>query len=272
MSSDSDPPNNDAGEGTHLNPLPEGERTKPSDDISFAELLAKTKDTFKRLGPAAPMAIAVAVLPPIGTSVLITIVSTTHFAATMRAHPYTALPIYTVAFWLLGICFLPTYVYSILGGWAFGFWPGFVAASLAYAGAMTISFILARRFAAKRVLPLIEEHPLLNAVRHAVVDASPIRASLLIALLRISPASPFAITNAVFGAAGVKWGPYLAGSALGVLPRTLVVVYVASKLETLSFNTSEGWWMLCVGIIATVIAVGVIGTLARRELDRQLKR
>jgi uncharacterized membrane protein YdjX (TVP38/TMEM64 family) len=122
------------------------------------------------------------------------------------------------------------------------------------------------------VLPLIEERPLQAAVRRAVVDASLVRGTLLIALLRISPASPFAITNAVLAAGGVGWFQYVVGSAMGVLPRTIVVVYFASTMQTLSFDARDGWWMLTLGIVATVIVVGIIGRLARKELDRQLKR
>ena len=238
---------------------------------TVAQQIAKFKKTIRRLGPAAPLAIAVTILPPIGLSILITIASTTPLAATMQAHPYTAFPIYVVAFWVLGLCTLPTYAYSVLGGYVFGFWGGLIATCLAYAGAMCGAFAISRRIARDRVLPLIEERPTLAAVRRAVVDAGIVRGTLLIALLRISPASPFAITNAVLGAGGVGWTQYVIGSALGVLPRTAVVVYFAARLETLDFTSRDGWWMVTLGILATVIVILIIGRLAKRELDRQLK-
>jgi uncharacterized membrane protein YdjX (TVP38/TMEM64 family) len=231
---------------------------------------ATLKQTLRRLGPAAPMAIAVTTLPPIGSLILVTVASTTSLAQWMQDHSSTALPIYVVAFWVLGLFTLPTYAYSVLGGYAFGFWPGLVAATLAYAGACAGAFAIARSIAAERVKPMLDEHPYLGAVRHTVADAPLIRATFLIALLRISPASPFAITNVVLGAGGVRWVPYLAGSALGVVPRTAAVVWVASRLDSLSFKSAEGWWLFAVGIVATILVIAIIARLARNELDRHL--
>ena len=92
-----------------------------------------------------------------------------------------------------------------------GFWPALVGTTLAYTGASAGAFAIARWIGRERVTPLVEEHPYLSAVRHAVVDASLVRATLIIGLLRISPASPFAITNVVLGAGGIRWIPQTSG-------------------------------------------------------------
>ena len=247
-----------------------GERADAA--ASLLDVAAKIRTTLHRLGPAAPLAIATMTLPAIGFAILAYVVSTTPLTGIMRMHPQVAWSIYVVAFWLLGICTLPTYAYSMVGGYVFGFWGGLFGTFFAYLGAMSIAFAIARRIASARVMPLIDEHPTLRAVRAAVIGSGPLRGTLLIALLRISPASPFAITNFVLGAGGVGWLPYVLGSTLGVLPRTAVAVYFAAKLETLEFKSVEGWWVFGLGIAATVVVIIVIGRLARKELDRQLGR
>lgn len=247
-----------------LTPLPEGEGDRNA--------LPSIGDTLRRLGPAAPLAIAVTVLPPIGSIVLIAVATTTNLGHWMRANPSMSMPLYVVAFWVLGICCLPTYAYSVLGAYAFGFWGGTAAAMLAYVGACAIAFAIARAIARDRVVPLVERYPKLAAVRHVLAEASFGRSLFVIALLRISPASPFAISNVILGASGVRWPAFALGTFIGVVPRTVAVVWIASRASSLSFEAGEGWWLFAVGVIATVIAVGVIGRLAHNELERMTKR
>ncbi|MCW2957040.1 MAG: associated Golgi protein [Thermoleophilia bacterium] len=253
----------DRNSSPHPNPVPEGEGTDAGETI---------RDTLRRLGPAAPLAIAVTVLPPIGSLILIAVATTTQLAPWMRANPSVAMPLYIVAFWALGICCLPTYAYSVLGAYAFGFWGGTFTALAAYVGACAFAFAIARALARDRVVPLVERYPKLAAVRHVLADASFARSLFVIALLRISPASPFAITNVVLGASGVRWPAFAFGTFIGVVPRTVAVVWITSRAGSLSFDAGEGWWLFAIGAIATVVAVAVIARLARNELDRMTKR
>lgn len=230
------------------------------------------RETLRQLGPAAPLAIAVTVVPPIGSLILIAVATTTNLGLWMRANPSVAMPAYVLAFWALGICCLPTYAYSVLGAYAFGFWGGTVTAILAYVGACAIAFSIARAIARDRVVPLVERYPKLAAVRHVLAEAGFARSLFVIALLRVSPASPFAISNVVLGASGVRWPAFALGSFIGVVPRTVAVCWIASQAGTLSFDKGEGWWIFAVGVVATVIAIGVIGRLAHNELERMTKR
>ena len=226
--------------------------------------------TLRRLGPAAPLAIAVTVLPPIGTIVLTILATSTAMPIWMKHHPAVAAPLYVVAFWILGICCLPTYAYSILGGWAFGFWVALVTTTLAYGGACAAGFAIARRVGVDRVGPLIDERPRLVAVRRVLLDSSYWRSVLVIALLRIVPVSPFAITNVVLGSVGVGWSPFLLGSAVGVIPRTAVVVWFASQLAELPLKNSWGLYVFAGTSVLVVGALVIASLFARNELDRQL--
>jgi uncharacterized membrane protein YdjX (TVP38/TMEM64 family) len=223
---------------------------------------------LRRLGPAGPIAVAVTVLPPLGLIVLITLCAATGFPTWLRENPGPGLPLYTLAFWVVGICFVPTNAYSTLGGWCFGFGPGFVAAMLGYVGASLISYTIMLRVSRGHVLALVREYPKLDAVRRALLESSPLRTQFIVALLRISPASPFAISNFALASSGVSWRDFLVGTAIGMVPRTLAVVYVASTLVSLDFKDAKEWWMVAPGFAATAAVFGIITWLARRELNR----
>lgn len=241
--------------------------SKPAGDVPPKRSF---RETLVRLGPAAPIAIAVTIVPPLGSAALITIIATTNLAPWMRDHPTTALPIYTFAFWFLGLFALPTYAYSMLGGWAFGFTAGLIATTIAYSGACCGAYAIARWVARDRVVPLIDEHPRLAKIRQILAGASFWKSFIIIALLRISPVSPFAITNVVLGAGGVPWSPFALGSACGVIPRTAAVVWIASGLSELPFKSGIGFWILGGGIVLAIIILFITSRLARAELDRQL--
>jgi len=163
---------------------------------------------------------------------------------------------------------MPTYAWSVLGGWCFGFVPGFVGAVASYLGAMTTGYLLASKFLRGPAQTLASRYPAIEAVRKVIADASFARTVGLVALLRISPASPFAVTNFALAGLGVKFVPYAIGSILGVAPRSIVVVYLASKMAQLDFKSPRSIWVLAIGVGATIAVLAIIQQLAKRELVR----
>lgn len=253
-----------------IDPLPAADSNVEQPPLTVASIAATVRDTLRRLGPAAPLAIAVTVLPPIGTIVLTIVATTTGLPLWMKHHPAWSVPAYVAAFWILGVCCLPTYAYSVLGGWTFGFWTALVSTTIAYGGASAIAFAISRRLGIARVGPLIDERPRLAAVRRFMLTASFWRSTFVIALLRIVPVSPFAITNVVLGAAGVGWTPFLVGSAVGVIPRTAAVCWFASQLSELPLKNSWALYLFAGASVVIVAALFVSTRFARTELDRQL--
>jgi uncharacterized membrane protein YdjX (TVP38/TMEM64 family) len=239
----------------------------PAEKLSFGQIL-------RELGPLGPLVLAASIVPLFGFITLTAICTSTNLPAWLKAHPYDGVPLYIVFFWIAGICCLPTYAYSILGGWAFGLVLGTAATTIAYMGACIFAFLLARKLAGNRVEPLLAHYPKLAAVHRALRDASFAKTLFVIGLLRISPASPFAITNIVLGAGGVRFFAFVLGSMLGVLPRTFAVVYVASQLTSLNFDLEDKnkWLFFIIGAIATFAVIMILSRWAQRELDRQLKK
>jgi uncharacterized membrane protein YdjX (TVP38/TMEM64 family) len=125
-----------------------------------------------------------------------------------------------------------------------------------------------------RVEELIEGNPKARAIRDALVGQGPWRTLLVVALLRLPPNSPFALANLVMATTGVPLPAFLAGTLLGMLPRTAVAVALAAAAaatgaeDIQTFVRHGGPWLLAAGVAGGMAVLGVVGAIARRALRR----
>ena len=221
--------------------------------------------TFRRLGAAGPVAIVLSFWPPLGGFLLLTTLTT--FAPWLREHALLGLVAYfLLTVTLVGFSFLPTFACAIYAGWAFGFASGAAIALVSFTVASLVAYALGRWIARDRVLEVIEEKPRWLAVHRALLGSASGRALLVVALLRVPPASPFAIVNFVLAAARVPVGTYTFGTFLGMVPRTLAATFTAAGLEQLRFKDVTDQRILIAGIVVTVAVCVVLGALANRAL------
>ena len=115
-----------------------------------------------------------------------------------------------------GFAILPTNIVGMTSGWAFGFPIGLVAMLSAIGGAVAINFFVSRRIAGKNFDHVIKEKPKLNAIHEALLEGNLYKVILIIVLLRLSPATPFAATNFMISASGVSMKAFLLGTVSGV--------------------------------------------------------
>lgn len=220
-----------------------------------------------QLGPAGPLAVIAATLPALGGFLLLGTLP--WVGGWLRTHIELGLPLYVVGFILLaGLALLPTYAQALLGGWAFGPWLGIPAALAGFGGGALLAYAIARRAAGRRVVHLIEAHPKWHVVYKALLCGGFWKTFGIVALLRLPPNSPFALTNLVLATTRVAAGPYLLGTIIGMLPRTAAAVIVASHLATLDFGQARNMWLLVGGVVLTLIVLAIIGRVANRALAR----
>lgn len=175
-----------------------------------------------------------------------------------------------------GLGVLPTYAQAILAGWAFGATAGSFGAVLGITAGAMLGFGLARLVSGARVEAIIDARPVVAAVRNAILGAGVIRSTYIVGLLRLSPNSPFALSNLALGGARTPVTPYLVGTMLGMAPRTvLAAVFAAGAAADGSRDLAEvvrerGWSVTVAGIVVLLIAVVVIGSIGKRALRRAL--
>jgi len=222
------------------------------------------------------MALVATTLPPISGILLFAnmgLVSTW-----LRDQGTPGVLLYTAAFAVLaGLAVLPTYAQAVLGGFAFGMLIGTPAALVAFTLGAGLGTEIARRATGDRVMKLLAEKPKWKGVRDALVreqvhSTDFWRTTGLVALVRVPPNSPFALTNLLLASVQVPRAPLWLGTLLGMAPRTIAAVWIGSHIETLTSKqdiaNATPRWLAIAGIAAGVAALLAVGYAANQALKR----
>lgn len=224
----------------------------------------------RRLGPAGPLALMASTLPPLCGLTLLSLLPT--ISPWFHAHPGLGAVVFAVGFVALGgMSLLPIYVLSIFAGWTFKFWLGFPLTMTGSVGAALLAYAVNSRAAGNRVMVILEEHPRWDAVRRALIGSGFWRSLGIIALLRLSPTSPFALTNLLMASVRAPLGPFLIATLVGLAPRIGAVVWAAANASRLDFDDTNEVWFLVAGVVISIVLIAVIGVVANRTL-RSLSR
>jgi uncharacterized membrane protein YdjX (TVP38/TMEM64 family) len=172
--------------------------------------------------------------------------------------------VYVVAALLL----VPGAILTVGAGLLFGLLWGTVVVSLASTAAAALAFLIARYFARQRVEILARKNEKFEAIDRAIGQ----NGWKVVGLLRLSPLIPFSISNYLYGLTAVDFLPYVAASWVGMLPGTILYVY----LGAVGGNLREGreknpweWALLGAGLLATAAVTLIVTRVARRELEKQ---
>lgn len=224
---------------------------------------------LRRLGFVGPLAVFATVAPVIGGVVILGLLVT--LGDGLRQFGVWA-PVAFVGITALlgGVSLAPTHGLSLLGGYVFGFTQGLPIAMVGLLGAAVFGFQVKSLIARKRVMGLILEQPGSRAVHRALVDDWFWRAFLIVALVRLSPVAPFAVTNLLMASTGVRWSAFLLGTAVGMLPRCSALVSVGALLVQLGPEAEQSLpgWQIGLSIAATIAALVLIGIWSRRAFQR----
>ena len=218
----------------------------------------------RRLGPAGPLAAVMVFLPVAGGAALVGFLH--RLGPWLKSHESP--PVYAAAAaaaaGLAGFSLVPTYMLEVVAGWAFGPAAGLAVAVAGITAGATISYGVSHRLVRGRVLDAVHDNPRCEAVRRSMLESGPYRAALVVALLRLAPVVPFGATNLLMASSGCRVVPFVLGTALGNLPRTATIVFMAAEMSQLNLRQQPG--MLLVSVAATVFVVVVLGVLAKRAL------
>lgn len=218
----------------------------------------------RRLGPAAVLAGLWAVTPFVGL-VLVGGYST-QIAEWLKAQGEAGLLVYIACFAVgAGLGLLPTWIQAVMGGYVFGLWRGFAGAEIGFVLAALIAFVVSRTVARERAEREIASHPKARVVRDALVGRGFWGTLGVVTLVRLN--SPFALTNLVLAASGVRLVTYVVGTAVGLGVRTFIAVQVGSQLTSWG-QAEKPRWLVVGGIVAAVAMVVVIGQVAQRAMNK----
>lgn len=175
--------------------------------------------------------------------------------------------VYLLAAWTVcGFALLPTNVLGVLCGWAFGFPLGIGLHLTAIVGAALISSRVLSPLVGDNFQRFLARHEKAAVLRQALLDRNFKRTTLIITLLRLSPAMPFALTNLLMTAARVPLSAFLIGTFVGMLPRSAAVVFFGAGLSELNLREPFNVWTFVFGVAATLLSVIVITYFSKQAL------
>ncbi len=175
--------------------------------------------------------------------------------------------LYGLVYVVAALLFVPGVLLTLGAGVAFGLAWGTVLVSVASTTAAAAAFLIARYAARSRVEALARRNPKFAAIDRAIEK----NGWKVVALLRLSPAVPFSISNYLYGLTPVRFVPYLVASWAAMLPATFLYVYLGAAGASLGQGKEKNpweWVLLAGGLAATVAVTVILSRVARRELER----
>ncbi len=196
------------------------------------------------------------------------------FFAWIQANPGIAWGVFVLFYILAVVLMLPGSLLTLGAGYLFGLGTGFVIVSLASTLGATCAFILGRFAARDWVAGKLTAMPRFAALDRAVGE----RGALVVLLTRLSPAFPFSLLNYALGLTQVPLKTYVLVSWLGMIPGTLLYVYLGSIAQDLTAlfsgelgQSPVGNSLMYVGLGATLILTVLITRFASGALEQQLE-
>jgi uncharacterized membrane protein YdjX (TVP38/TMEM64 family) len=164
------------------------------------------------------------------------------------------------------LAFVPAGILQGAAGFLYGPWLGFLVAWPLGTACGAVSFALART--ALRGWVEARLHERFRPYDRAIAR----RGAVAVALLRISPLSPFNAMHYALGVTGVTVQQFAVGTLLGSIPPCLLFTYVGSTVAELGAladgDAAASLPAQIVGLTTTLAASVGITVIARRELAR----
>lgn len=193
----------------------------------------------------------------------------------IEANRAIAWPVYVLAYIVATVLLLPGTILTLAAGFVFGLPLGVALVSLSSVLGACSAFLVGRYLARDWVAARIAKIPRFNALDKATSTDG----FLIVFLVRLSPLFPFNLTNYGLGLTSVKFRDYLFASWVGMLPGTVLYVYIGSLAldiaELARGGAASGFnfgpWVYAIGFVATALLTVVIARRATAVLGRQLE-
>jgi uncharacterized membrane protein YdjX (TVP38/TMEM64 family) len=170
---------------------------------------------------------------------------------------------------------LPGSPFTLAAGFLLGPVLGSITSSLAGVVGAGLAFLIGRLFLRDQLQQQTENNEDFKNLDEAIAK----NGFTIVLLSRLSPVFPFNISNYVLSLTNVRFASYLLATWLGMLPGTVLFVYVGSTLGSLTqivagdleFETGH-YVVLAAGILATIAATILMTRLAGAALEKRVPR
>lgn len=167
------------------------------------------------------------------------------------------------------ILFIPGSILTLGAGAIYGVGIGSILVSVSSTVGATAAFLVGRYLARGWVSRKIEGNARFSAIDQAVGREG----WKIVGLTRLSPVFPFSLLNYAYGLTKVSLRDYVLASWIGMLPGTIMYVYLGSlaRLGVDAQQTTTAQTVLkIVGLLATVAVTVYVTKIARAALARRV--
>ncbi len=181
--------------------------------------------------------------------------------------------VFILLYILVTVLFVPGSILTLGAGAVFGVVWGTIWVSIGSTLGATAAFVVGRYFMRDWVSRQIGRSERFSAVDDAIGNEG----GKIIFLLRLSPVFPYNLSNYIYSLTKVGIGSYMLASWVGMLPGTVMYVYIGSLIESLAAlgaderaRTTGEWILYGVGLVATVLVTIYVTRVARRAIQEKV--
>ena len=185
----------------------------------------------------------------------------------------TAPVVFIAIYIVVTVFFVPGSILTLGAGALFGVLWGTIYVSVGSTLGATAAFVVGRYFMRDWVASKVSQSERFSAVDDAIGREG----GKIVFLLRLSPIFPFNLSNYAFALTKVSLGSYMLASWLGMIPGTIMYVYIGSLIESIAALGVEGrsrttaeWILYVVGLLATVAVTVYVTRIARRAIKERV--
>ena len=175
--------------------------------------------------------------------------------------------LFIIVYAAAAVGFVPGSLLTLSAGAIFGVVQGTALVSIASTLAAAISFLLGRFALRGWIEKKLSHKPAFKTIDEAVGREG----WKIVLLLRLSPVFPFALLNYSLGLTNIRFWPAVIASWVGMLPGTILYVYLGSLAQVAAQETTTAQKVLYgVGLLATLIVTVRITKIAKRALSSKI--
>jgi len=164
-------------------------------------------------------------------------------------------------------CFsLPASPLMLSSGYIFGLAGGFAISIFALVTAASISFALARTVLKPQLTAVLKDNDTFRDVNRAVQ----VEGFKIVALLRLAPVLPFALSNYAYGSTQLGFLDFVLATAIGCSPGTFAAVYFATAATEAGAGSDTPWYYYAGGALATAVLLKLVTDIAQRAVQESI--
>jgi uncharacterized membrane protein YdjX (TVP38/TMEM64 family) len=170
--------------------------------------------------------------------------------------------VYALVYAACVVLFVPASILTLGAGLLFGVAKGTVVVVIGASLGSAMAFLLARTILRHRIEAMTSGNAKFRALDRAISREG----GKIVLLVRLAVVFPFTYLNYAFGLTGVRFGPYVLTTFIGIIPGTLAFVYIGALANEAATAGRARVIVYAAGAVLAVVVSLFVGRIAARAI------